>query len=112
MYCVVATVGEGTVTNLSALGCTLETTQPLEEDRSLALRLLLPDKPESLPIQLGQVRWVKGHRAGIEFTQVDRTANLRLHSFVWDQMVERIHMLQQQRVTHKSHLADVERPPT
>jgi hypothetical protein len=99
MYCALSAVGEGTITNLSALGCTIETDHPLQEDRSLALRLLLPDKPESLPIELAQVRWVSGNRAGVEFTRVDRTANLRLHSFVWDKMVERIHSIQQQRVT-------------
>jgi hypothetical protein len=99
MYCVGSKVGEGTVTNLSALGCTLETDEPLQEDCRLALRLLLPDKLESLPIEVGQVRWVNGQVAGIEFLQVDRTANLRLHSFVWDKMVERIQSIHQQRVT-------------
>jgi hypothetical protein len=29
--------------------------------------------------------------------QVEREANLRLHSFVWDRMLERIQLLQQQR---------------
>jgi hypothetical protein len=97
MYCVVSTIGEGMITNLSALGCTIETCEPLRNDRSLALRLLLPDKPESLPIELAQVRWVKGRRAGLEFTRLDRTANLRLHTFVWDKMVERIQSIQHQR---------------
>ncbi len=97
MYCVVSTVGEGTITNLSALGCTLETTEPLRPDHTIALRLLLPDQLESLPIEVAQVRWVQGSRAGVEFTQVDRTSNLRLHGFVWDKMVERIHEIQQAR---------------
>ena len=99
MYCIVSIVGEGTITNLSPLGCTIETSDPLPVDQWLALRLLLPDRKESLPIELGLVRWVQGNRAGIEFTQVDRTANLRLHSFVWDKMVERIHEIQHQRTT-------------
>jgi hypothetical protein len=97
MYCVRSAIGEGTITNLSALGCTIETRQPLQEDRSIALRLLLPDRDESLPIGLAHIRWVRGNRAGIEFIQVDRTANLRLHGFVWDKMVERIQTIQQQR---------------
>lgn len=98
MYCIVSEVGEGTITNLSAFGCTIETSEPLPVERSVALRLLLPDRQESLPIEIGRVRWVKGNRAGIEFTQMDRTSNLRLHSFVWDKMVERIQMIQQLRV--------------
>ncbi len=97
MYCVVSIVGEGTISNLSAVGCTIETDEPLREDRSLALRLLLPDRPDSLPIEVALVRWVQGNRAGLEFTQVDRTSNLRLHAFVWDKMVERIQSIQQQR---------------
>ena len=99
MYSVVSTVGEGTITNLSPVGCTIETDQPLLEEQDVALCLLLPDQQESLPIELAQIRWVNGNRAGIEFVQVERTANLRLHSFVWDRMVQRIHSIQQQPTT-------------
>ncbi|MDF0645357.1 MAG: PilZ domain-containing protein [Nitrospira sp.] len=99
MYCLLSTIGEGVIVNLSALGCTMQTDRPMPPGRSVSLRLLLPDRHESLPIDLGQVRWVDGNRAGIEFTKVDRSANLRLHSFVWDLMVERIHCIQRERVT-------------
>jgi len=102
MYCVVSAVGEATVTNISAVGCTIETDQPLPEEQQVALRLLLPDQSESLPIDVAQIRWVQGTRAGVEFVQVDRAANLRLHSFVWDKMIERIHLIQQQRATAAS----------
>jgi PilZ domain-containing protein len=102
MYCLVSTVGEGTITNLSAIGCTIETDQPLPEDQRVALRLLLPDQLESLPIDDAQVRWVKGTRAGVEFLQVQREANLRLHGFVWDKMIERIQTIQQQRSSASS----------
>ena len=97
MYCVTSTVGEGTISNLSAVGCSLETDEPLSENQQVALRLLLPDQSESLPIDAAEVKWVNGRHAGIEFVQVDRQANLRLHSFVWDKMIERIQFLQQQR---------------
>ena len=97
MYCVTATVGEGTISDLSAVGCSIETDEPLLENQHVALRLLLPDHSESLPIEAAEVKWVKGTHAGIEFVQVDREANLRLHSFVWDKMIERIQFLQQQR---------------
>jgi PilZ domain len=97
MYCVTSTVGEGTITNLSAMGCSIETDEPLPKDQQVALRLLLPDKPESLPIGAAEVKWVEGTRAGVEFVKVEREANLRLHSFVWDKMIEQIHFLQQQR---------------
>jgi PilZ domain len=102
MYCLVSMVGEGTITNLSAVGCTIETDEPLPEDQRVALRLLLPDRLESLPIDDAQVRWVNGTRAGVEFLQVQREANLRLHGFVWDQMIERIQTIQQQRSSASS----------
>ncbi len=97
MYCITSTVGEGMVFNLSAMGCSIETDEPLSEHQHIALRLLLPDKRESLPIAAAQVKWAKGTRAGVEFVDVDREANLRLHTFVWDKMIERIQFLQQQR---------------
>jgi hypothetical protein len=97
MYCVTTTVGEGTITNLSATGCSIRTDEPLVAHQRVALRLLLPDKSESLPIGVAEVKWVDGTRAGIEFVEVAREANLRLHSFVWDRMIERIQFLQQQR---------------
>jgi hypothetical protein len=81
------------------MGCSIETDEPLSENQQVALRLLLPDKTESLPIDAAKVRWVQGTRAGVEFIQIDREANLRLHTFVWDRMVERIQLIQQQRVT-------------
>jgi hypothetical protein len=101
MYCVTSAVGEGTISNLSAMGCSIETDEPLFTNQHLALRLLLPDKGDSLPIEAAAVKWVKGTRAGVEFVQVEREANLRLHSFVWDRMIERIELLQQQRTTSR-----------
>jgi len=99
MYCVISTVGEGTIRNLSAVGCTIETDQPLLVEQNVALRLMLPDQHESLPIDEAHVRWVHGNLAGIEFVEVEPTANLRLHGFVWDQMVQRVHTIQQRRAT-------------
>jgi hypothetical protein len=99
MYCGTSTIGEGTITNLSAVGCTIETDEPLRADQDVALCLLLPDRHESLPIELAHVRWVHATRAGIEFVQVEPTANLRLYDFVLDQMVQRAHTIQPERTT-------------
>jgi len=86
-------IGEGKVTNLSVFGCTIETPTPLPEDQSLSLRLILPDQRESLPINVAEVRWVKDNQVGVEFVQVERAANVRLHGFVWDRMLERFESL-------------------
>jgi hypothetical protein len=44
-------IGEGTITNLSAVECTIETDEPLQADQDVALCLPLPDQHESLPIE-------------------------------------------------------------
>ena len=97
MYCVTSTVGEGKVTNLSAMGCAIETDEQLLMNQQMALRLILPDKSDSLPIDTAEVKGVAGTRAGVEFRHLEREAHLRLHSFVWDKMIERLQLLQQQR---------------
>lgn len=99
MYCMLSTqVGEGTITNLSPLGCTIETDQPLPVNQDIALRLLLPGQQEPLPIELAHIQWVNGHRAGIEFIQVETAANLRMHDFIWERTVQRFHTIQEDRV--------------
>ena len=97
MYCATSTVGEGKISNLSAVGCAIEAGQPLLAGQNVALRLMLPDQQESLPIDEAQVRWVHGNLAGIEFIEVERTANLQLHGFVWNGMAQHFHSLQQKR---------------
>jgi len=99
MYCGISTVGEGTITNLSAVGCTIETDQPLQADQDVGLCLLLPDRHESLPIEFAHVRWAHAKRAGIEFVLVEPAANLRLYGFVLDQMVQRAHTRHPHRAT-------------
>lgn len=85
-----ATIGEGKVTNLSVFGCTLECKRGVPGKTTLHVRLILPDHRESLPIDVAEVRWVKGNQVGLQFNQLERTANLRLHGFVWDRMLERL----------------------
>lgn len=91
-----ATIGEGKVTNLSVFGCEIECADAVPETTTLLVRLLLPDQEESLPIEQAEVRWVQGNRVGIQFGKVDRAANLRLHLFVWDRMLERLQTLKQE----------------
>lgn len=99
MYCGMSTIGEGTITNLSAVGCTIETDQPLRADQDVALCLLLPDQYESLPIEIAHVRWAIAKQAGIEFVLVEPAANLRLYGFVLDQMAQRAHTIQPHRAS-------------
>ena len=99
MFAAPMTIGEGTIINLSVFGCTIECTSTPPEVSNLLLRLILPDKQESLPIDVAAVQWVKEKQIGVQFTKVERAANLRLHGFVWDRMLERLQMLKQQHTT-------------
>jgi hypothetical protein len=96
MFSDTATIGEGIVTNLSVFGCTIQCSDAVPEKTTLLLRLILPDQKESLSIEQAEVRWVKNKNAGLRFGQLERTANLRLHIFVWDRMLERLQTLKRQ----------------
>jgi len=97
MFAGAAAIGEGTLTNLSVLGCTIESATIPPYTVNLLLRLILPDQSESLPIDEAEVRWMNGRRIGVRFKKVARAADLRLHGFVWDRMVERLQAIQQER---------------
>jgi hypothetical protein len=98
MFSDAATIGEGLVTNLSVFGCTIDCADTVPEKTTLLLRLILPDQKESLPIEQAEVRWVRGQQVGLRFGQLERAANLRLHLFVWDRMIERLQSLKQEGV--------------
>lgn len=93
-----ATIGEGLVTNLSVFGCTIECADTVPEKTMLLLRLILPDQKGSLPIEQAEVRWVRGNQVGIRFGYLERAANLRLHLFVWDRMIERLQSLKREGI--------------
>jgi hypothetical protein len=95
MFSDAATIGEGTITNLSVFGCTMECADAVPMMKQLLIRLILPDQKESLPIDRAEVRWVKGKLVGLQFNKLERTADLRLHGFVWDRMLERLQTIKQ-----------------
>ncbi|ULA64044.1 MAG: PilZ domain-containing protein [Nitrospira sp.] len=97
MFAGAAAIGEGTVTNLSVLGCTIECDAMPPSVTNLLLRVILPDRQESLPIEEAEVRWMEDRRIGVQFRKVERAANLRLHGFVWDRMLERLQAISQNR---------------
>lgn len=96
MFADASTIGEGYITSLSVLGCTLECRQVMPRATTVAVRLLLPDQHDSLPIEQAEVRWVQGRQVGLQFKHIERTANLRLHGFVWDRMLDRLRTITQQ----------------
>lgn len=97
MFAGPAAISEGTLSNLSVFGCTIECATVPPYATHLMLRLILPDQQESLPIDEAEVRWMDERRIGVLFRKVERAANLRLHGFVWDRMLERLQTIKQER---------------
>jgi len=95
MFSDAETIAEGTVMNLTVFGCAIECADTIPEGTTLRMRLILPDQVQSLPVEEAEVRWVQGNRMGLQFHKVARAADFRLHSFVWDRMVERLHTITQ-----------------
>ena len=89
------TIAEGKVMNLTVFGCAIECTDSVPQQTTLRVRLILPDQPQSLPVEQAEVRWVQGKRMGLQFHKVERAADFRLHGFVWDRMVERFRTIVQ-----------------
>lgn len=96
MFSDAETIAEGTVMNLTVFGCAIECADTIPKGTTLQMRLILPDQPQSLPVEEAEVRWVQGNRMGLQFHKVTRAADFRLHSFVWDRMVERLHAITQE----------------
>ncbi|MDH5668652.1 MAG: PilZ domain-containing protein [Nitrospira sp.] len=83
-------IGEGQVTNLTPFGCTVECPTIIMTEGPLSVRLLLPDQHAALSIDVAAVRWADGRTMGLEFIRIEPAADLRLHCFIWDLMLERI----------------------
>lgn len=96
MFSDAETIAEGTVMNLTVFGCAIECTDTIPEGTTLRMRLILPDQAQSLPVEEAEVRWAQGNRMGLQFHRVERAADFRLHNFVWDRMVERLHTITQE----------------
>jgi PilZ domain len=96
MFSDAKTIAEGKVMNLTVFGCAIECAGAVPERTVLRVRLILPDQEQSLPVDEAEVRWVQGNRMGLQFNKLDRTADLRLHGFVWDRMVERLRTITQE----------------
>jgi hypothetical protein len=72
----------GTVLNLSAQGCALTSKHPPGNATYLSLEIDLLDGQVPVGIELAAVRWVSGHRCGIEFIRVSPDMQMQLKAFV------------------------------
>lgn len=75
-------VGEGTVTDLSLTGCSVNCDRTVLMGSYIKLSVLLPNPTSSLFIELGKVRWVKDQTFGVEFIRVPTLTRHRLDRVV------------------------------
>jgi PilZ domain len=75
-------VGEGTVLNVSAPGCAIQSRKRVQPGSYLEMRLLVPDSSSPLRVGLAKVRWCEERRFGVEFIQIPGGDQVRLGQLV------------------------------
>jgi hypothetical protein len=72
-------VGEGVLTNLSLMGCSVMCDQEVLCGSDVRVSVLLPDETPALSIDLGTIKWVQGCEFGVEFHRLPFEARQRLN---------------------------------
>lgn len=80
-------VGEGALTDLSASGCAIACDRTVLSGSYVRLNVLMPDPSPSLAIELGKIRWVRGHVFGVEFIRLPIMARQQLDRVIWNRLV-------------------------
>ena len=76
-------LGRGTVINLSAGGCGIESDENVQKGTFLGLRVLLPGhEPTVLHVDVAAVRWSQGKRFGVEFLRIRSEEQQRIDQIV------------------------------
>ena len=86
-------VGEGTISNISQTGCSVNCDRTVLMGSYIKLSVLLPDPTSSLFIELGKVRWVKEQTFGVEFIRVPTLTRHRLDRVVSQEVVLEANLL-------------------
>lgn len=76
--------GQGTVTNLSLGGCSIESNITLPPGSTIGLKIALPDSSWPLEVERAVVRWVRGNLFGLEFNSLSDAETTRLHQLIQD----------------------------
>ena len=75
-------VGEGILTNLSLMGCSVLCDREVLRGSDVRVSVLLPDQTTALSIELGTIKWVQGEQFGVEFLRVPFEGRQRLNSML------------------------------
>ena len=81
-------VGEGILTNLSLMGCSIMSDREVLYGSDVRMSLLLPSQKPALSIELGTIKWVQGHEFGVEFLRLPLEARERLNSTLRMELIE------------------------
>ena len=81
-------VGEGILTNLSLMGCSIMSDREVLCGSDVRMSLLLPSQKPALSIELGTIKWVQGHEFGVEFLRLPLEARERLDSTLRMELIE------------------------
>ena len=74
--------GQGTVLNVSHVGCRMAGTMPVEKGMPLKLWISPPTKEDVLCIEEARVLWVKDHEFGVEFRSMAMIDQRELAAFL------------------------------
>ena len=75
-------VGEGVLTNLSLMGCSILCDREVLCGSEVRVSVLLPSQTPALSIELGTVKWVQGEQFGVEFVRLPFEVRQRLNSML------------------------------
>jgi hypothetical protein len=81
-------VGEGMLINLSLMGCSVMCDREVLCGSDVRVSVLLPNQTPALSIELGTIKWVQGHRFGVEFLRLPFEARQRLNSTLRVELIE------------------------
>ncbi|MDP1946144.1 MAG: PilZ domain-containing protein [Nitrospirota bacterium] len=81
-------VAEGILTNLSLMGCSVMSDREVLCGSDVRVSVLLPNHPQALSVELGKIKWVKGHEFGVEFLRLPLEARQRLNSTLRVELIQ------------------------
>ena len=81
-------VGEGILTNLSLMGCSIMSDREVLCGSDVRVSVLLPNQKPALSIDLGTIKWVQGYEFGVEFLRLPLDARQHLNSTLRIELIE------------------------
>lgn len=81
-------VGEGVLTNLSLMGCSVMCDREVLCGSDVRVSVLFPNQTPALSIDLGTIKWVQGCQFGVEFLRLPLEARQRLNRTLRIELIE------------------------